>query len=204
LYLAVSVRDNTHFQPYKGSSIWQADGLQISTEPNRTTEPGTGGWNELGFALNSDDNSVQKYRWTAIPGQTQSALVTHLCAVQRVSDKETLYEIAMPWSELMPIGSTMKPGSDIGFSMLVNDNDGEKRRGWMEYMSGIGLGKNPTLYGDLILVDANGKFVDTEIKTGSRLMENKLLLVIPAAAVVIAIGAVVFILRKRRTNNATK
>lgn len=204
LYLAVTVRDNKHFQPYKGSSIWQADGLQISTEPNRTTEPGTGGWNELGFALNSEDNSIQKYRWTAIPGQTQSALVTHLCAIQRVSDKETLYEIAMPWAELMPIGSTMKPGSDVGFSMLANDNDGEKRRGWIEYMSGIGLGKNPTIYGDLVLVDASGKFVDKEIKTDSSLMESKLLVAIPVAAAVVVIGAVVYFIRKRRINHATK
>jgi hypothetical protein len=36
--------------------------------------------------------------------------------------------------------------------MLVNDNDGSGRRGWLEYGSGIGSAKDPTLYLDLHLI----------------------------------------------------
>jgi hypothetical protein len=37
--------------------------------------------------------------------------------------------------------------------MLVNDNDGTGRRGWMEYASGIGQTKNSTLFTYLKLVE---------------------------------------------------
>ena len=40
---------------------------------------------------------------------------------------------------------------DFGFAMRVNDNDGYGRRGWCEYTSGIGRGKNTDLFGRLIL-----------------------------------------------------
>ena len=41
----------------------------------------------------------------------------------------------------------------IGFSLLVNDNDGQGRRGWMEWSSGIGNNKDPLLYGSIIFKD---------------------------------------------------
>jgi len=49
-----------------------------------------------------------------------------------------------PWKELNPL----EPGRGklFSFSILVNDNDGAGRRGWIEWASGIGQGKNPKLY----------------------------------------------------------
>ena len=36
--------------------------------------------------------------------------------------------------------------------MLANENDGTGRRGWIQYMEGIGGGKAPELFGDLVLI----------------------------------------------------
>ena len=62
----------------------------------------------------------------------------------------TCYEAAIPWSELM----VTKPqiGTVIGFSLLINDSDASDR-GWIEYMGGIGLPKEASLFGDLLLSD---------------------------------------------------
>ncbi|MGE5549486.1 MAG: discoidin domain-containing protein [Bacteroidota bacterium] len=152
LYVAVCVTDNIHCQPYAGASTWQGDGIQIATDPQRLLGPGLGGYNEMGFALKSDDNTVQKYRWNAIPGKTAGDFGKAQCAVKRLFNAATFYEIAIPWSEIMTEGTVIVEGMDIGFSLLANDNDGPKRRGWIEYMSGIGLGKDPNAFGDLVLV----------------------------------------------------
>jgi len=34
----------------------------------------------------------------------------------------------------------------MSVSMLVNDNDGAVRKGWIEWGSGIGTGKDPALF----------------------------------------------------------
>jgi len=51
------------------------------------------------------------------------------------------YQIALSLDDILPDGITSVSETVIGFSFLVNDNDGSRRRGWMEYMSGIGLKK---------------------------------------------------------------
>ena len=49
-------------------------------------------------------------------------------------------------------GQQPKLGDKLGFSFLVNDNDGNGRRGWIEYASGIGESKNTTLFTYLKLI----------------------------------------------------
>lgn len=66
----------------------------------------------------------------------------------------------------LPVHATRKPikldgslaewkgrvqGLKLKFSLLLNDNDGSGRRGWLEYNSGIGASKDSNLFGDLFL-----------------------------------------------------
>ena len=61
---------------------------------------------------------------------------------------DTIYEMKISWKELTGgYVTTPKLGDTLGFSALINDNDGEGRRGYMEYGSGIGGNKNPGEYG---------------------------------------------------------
>ena len=73
------------------------------------------------------------------------------CTIVR-SGNNTIYELAIPWSELLK-DQAVEPGLVVGFSLLVNDNDGTGRRGWIEYNSGIGLAKDPSMFGDLLLIE---------------------------------------------------
>ncbi|MEK0313245.1 S-layer homology domain-containing protein [Cohnella sp. 56] len=151
LYLAIKATDNVHHQPYTDGSTWQADGIQLAIDPGRVYGAGSRGYNEIGFALN-DDGTVQKYRWIAVPGQFSGAFDHMKVAIKRnEADKTTSYEAAIPWAEIMPEGMTPKSGTDIGFSFLINDSDGGARRGWIQYMEGIGGDKNPKYLADLVL-----------------------------------------------------
>ena len=55
--------------------------------------------------------------------------------------------MSVPWSEVIPPNTKAPEVGDLfGFSMLVNDNDGTGRRGWMEYASGIGSYKDSSQF----------------------------------------------------------
>jgi hypothetical protein len=63
------------------------------------------------------------------------------------------YEAAIPWSELTYETDRVQEELKLKFSLLVNDNDGECRRGWIEYNSGIRTAKDINAFGDLFLAD---------------------------------------------------
>ncbi|NQX60788.1 S-layer homology domain-containing protein [Paenibacillus qinlingensis] len=151
LYFSVVVKDNVHAQTNTGSDIWRGDSLQLGIDAGRAVSSGqAGNMSELIFALTAG-NQPAKWRTTAPNGKSTGNQFSGELAVQRnETNKTTTYEISLPWTEILPNALTDVP-ERIGFSFLVNDDDGTGRRGWIEYMSGIGTSKNPSLYGDLLL-----------------------------------------------------
>ena len=67
----------------------------------------------------------------------------------------------MPWRELIKDGAEIKANSVVRFNMIVNDNDGAERWGWIEYAQGIGVEKDGSLFGRMNLID------DREQKRGN-------------------------------------
>ena len=65
----------------------------------------------------------------------------------------TYYELSMPWSELIMDGVKLKADDAVRFNMIVNDNDGIERWGWLEYSAGIGTEKDGSIFGYLNLID---------------------------------------------------
>ena len=84
-----------------------------------------------------------------ITDYTKKGIPIEGCA--NISDTENgkLYKVFVPISEMYPM-SYPNPYDCIRFSLLVNNNDGEGRLGYLEWSSGIGNQKDPTLYGALI------------------------------------------------------
>jgi hypothetical protein len=71
--------------------------------------------------------------------------------VARSSDGAALnFELAIPWSQLPPFSPS--GGASMGFSFVFNDDDGGGREGFVEWTPGIGLGKDPSSFGTLVLV----------------------------------------------------
>jgi len=150
LYLAVNVTDDIHVQTGTGDTIWEGDSIQFAVDPGRDSGAGSLGYNQLGFALNPTDSSITKWRWVAPTGMSIGNFDKCQCSIKRVGTTTT-YELSIPWSELLPTGVKISENKDIGFSLLVNDNDSTSRNGWMQYMSGIGSGADVTAFGDVIL-----------------------------------------------------
>ena len=104
---------------------------------NRTFE-------ELGMGMFGGDAIV--YRWSSQSTHSKGVVEKSEVKIGR-HNGYTHYEMKVPWSEIIPTEDRAPQVGDIlGFSMLVNDNDGIGRRGWMEYASGIGTFKDSSLF----------------------------------------------------------
>lgn len=152
LYVAAEVTDDRHVNDRGDDSLWAGDSLQLAFDPGR--ERGLGydaNDHELTFALAR--NAPRAFRQQGPAGVTGTGT-----SVVRRDGTATRYEIALPMSTLMPTRVTA--GSVVGFSFVVNDNDGQTtaegngREGWLEFTPGIARRKDPYHFGELHLVDA--------------------------------------------------
>jgi hypothetical protein len=150
VFLAARLTDDTFAQDAIGGETWKGDGLQFAVArglPGQSTD-----WYEYGIALTPDGPQV--YRWIAPPGVPTGPVTG--AALEVVRDDEghvTSYELALPWSELAPVTADDR---QLSLSLLVNDNDGAGRTGWIQWGSGIGTTKDPGQFRAVQLVDAAG------------------------------------------------
>lgn len=145
LHLAVEVRDDAHCQPYEAEQMWQGDSLQVALDPGcrgwrETVRGGQAEWAELGLARGEGGMLVHQWR-----PEGERWLQGLGAAVVRGEDA-TRYEVTLPWATL---GQSGPPGGELvtGFALLVNENDGEGREGWLALFDGIGYRKDPRGFG---------------------------------------------------------
>ncbi|TXK77178.1 DNRLRE domain-containing protein [Paenibacillus sp. N3.4] len=136
LYITARVKDNTNSAPFTGADIYKNDSFQFAISNGLPGESLS--WYEYG--ISQTPNGPQIYRWITPPGVSKG-LVTNgdLVVTRDENQHDTIYELALPWSELTPIKA--ERNGVISFSLLVNDNDGNGRKGWIEWGGGIGDGK---------------------------------------------------------------
>ena len=139
LYIAAAIRDNRFSQNQSQGQIWLGDSIQFAFSPGMPGD--SADWHEFGMALTPD--GPQLYRWTGIGQPAGLVAGAPLSIVRNEALSETRYELALPWEELAPI---VPADGAFAFSLLINDDDGDGRRGWIEWGGGIGGGKNPAQY----------------------------------------------------------
>lgn len=137
-YLSASIKDNVNEAPFSGFDIWKNDSIQFAISEGL---PGAAsGYYEYG--ISQTPTGPQIYRFITPNGDDFGLVSKGQLEIHRnVTEQTTVYELALPWSELRP--SKPHQNGIISFSMLVNDNDGNGRRGYLEWGSGIGSGKKP-------------------------------------------------------------
>jgi len=140
LYLAANIQDDVFAQDSANDAIWQGDALQFSISQGTPGESAL--WSELGVALTPQ--GPQMYRWSDAMGVTPGPLTeAQVEVVRNESNQSTIYELAIPWTAIAPF--TPEDGG-LSVSLLANDNDGQGRKGYIEWGSGIGAEKNNALF----------------------------------------------------------
>ena len=136
LHIRAEVTDDIHVPSEKASDLWKTDSLQLGLQLPRQK----GFWL---FGLADGKNGTQSYIWYAPAGYSmqKSAAKIRLKVRRDEAAKKTVYDCELPYSA---IGLTQAKGKD-GFklNMLVNDNDGKRREGFLRLTPGIGNTPDP-------------------------------------------------------------
>ena len=140
LYMHVNVKDAVHFA-YAGGDIWRGDSVQVAfSKDGAVYRP------EYGFSFSGGASS--KFSWNS--GSAKLGVDAIKLKTSRDEDtKITSYDLVIPWLAALPSA----PVGKVPFTMLINDNDGGERRGYIEWTPGIGNGKDATSMGSLMLLD---------------------------------------------------
>ncbi|MFG1911936.1 sugar-binding protein [Kribbella sp. NPDC048928] len=138
LYLSAKVTDDVFSQPNRDGNIWGGDGIQLGMTAGAPGEATA--TQEIGVAL-TDAGPVDTWRWTpttqaGTPPGVQAKVVRDAAA------HTTTYEIAVPWRTL---GFAAKDRL-LSATVVVNENDGTGRRGWLSWGKGVAETKNPALF----------------------------------------------------------
>ncbi len=154
-YMCAVVTDDVFSQPNSPAKNWAGDGLQIGVmygdEGFLAIGQGQATFQEIGIALSPEGAAA--YRTLSQDSCYPEGLCeTARTAITREGNK-VYYEFSIPWKDfLRPTDTAPKAGDELGFSFLINDDDGQGRRGWIEYAGGIGEEKNTALFTYLKLI----------------------------------------------------
>lgn len=150
-YMMAMVSDNVHFTSQSDPSMmWQDDSVQFGILMNKeeTLDSGSLAFTEMCISANPAGDII--YRHTSASGRALGVLENCEVSIGRKGGY-TVYEMRIPWTELLADEHIARAGDEYAFSFLVNDNDGDGRKGYMFYNDGIGGSKLPSLFGRLHL-----------------------------------------------------
>lgn len=147
LYFYADVTDNVFSQTNTPDSVWKGDSVQLGLYDNKEGRLLTGyaGSQFEEIALAVVDEKPVAYRFGKQTQNTQTGIIEADEDFELGTEKNDagiVYEMKISWSKLFGREYIPQKDDSIGFSVLVNDDDGSGRRGWMEYGSGIGYSKN--------------------------------------------------------------
>lgn len=142
LYMAIDVTDDTHTQPFTGVDIWHSDGMQFGFSNVMPPYPAdTQKFEEFQIGL-SDDGILTVQRLQSACGKATGDCLDKINAAVTQKGTHTIYEAAIPWTEIFGDDYTVSEDSVVRFGLIVNDTDNDSPRGYMHYNDGIGSGKN--------------------------------------------------------------
>ncbi len=138
LFMRVVVEDDIHHQPGSGFDVWKGDNIQFCFKSD-TQE---GSW-EIGLTrLNSGKS--ESFVWNTPRGFRAEEVAAGIRLRTERKGTRTVYEMDAPLSLFGLTRNILRRG--IRFNLLINENDGEGRDGWLQIAPGIGENKNPGRY----------------------------------------------------------
>ncbi len=155
-YMAAEVTDDAYYQPEPSATSYRGDNIQLGVyiDDGRHVPFGTAGttFEELGLTLTGDKPEI--YRTMSREGKTEiGPVIENVEFMVKRNGTKTVYEFKISWRELLGEDYVPKVDDEIGFSILFNENDGDGRKGWIEFGSGIGKTKDANQFAYLKLSD---------------------------------------------------
>ncbi len=155
-YMMADIVDDVHMNDWDGRSTYLGDSLQVGVYYGNqgyiVAGQGATTFHQLTIAQ-TNSGAAEAYRHLSQDDfwNGEGYWENYECAITRKGN-HTYYEFKIPWSSLLKTGQNPVEGNSLGFSAMVNDNDGTGRRGWLEYASGIGETKDTSLFTAIKLI----------------------------------------------------
>jgi len=161
LYFCAVVTDEIFHQDRSSSNMWEADCIQFGFYEDtqnlyKIKDAGTR-YDGINFGHIAGEDIAyrsQRVNYLVDKGDMEQGETLRFKTNRVINDMT--YEIKMSWKDLMGYDLQPESGDMLAFSFLVNDNDGEDRRGAIQYGSGIYGGKNVNQFVPLYLFNAQG------------------------------------------------
>ena len=138
LHLRVDVTDDLAVQEHRGNDLWKGDSVQLGI-----ALPGQKGIWKVGFARLAD-GSTDVFCWNRPMGFPDPAAAIRLTVQRDDTAKLTRYDVRIPLASLGISGQTLRSG--FRFNLIVNDNDGKLREGYLAAAPGMGTGEDFSLW----------------------------------------------------------
>lgn len=135
-YLAADIIDDIWaYDEKEPERLYRADSIQFAMAPFK----GSGDLSQFCIARMGDGDKLQIDRspvasMIGIPDKSLYNL-----AISRNGD-HTYYELKLPWEVVFPDGYVAEKNGQLAITLLINDNDGNGRKAYLEYGTGMGSG----------------------------------------------------------------
>ncbi len=148
--IVIEVKDAAHVQK-ESSGWWNGDSVQVAIDCEGKGMFGSStevvcGLTPDGVVFRKLTNANVEADLPARRSAVNDPVEFGKCEIKH-ENGVTAYRIHLDWSELNPL--VYNPEAPLKVSLLVNNNDGRGRAGYLEWGSGIGADKDPSLYGTL-------------------------------------------------------
>ena len=133
----VAGQDYLSLTPVKAEGMYNCDSIQISIDQGLDRTPHwDGNDQEIGLALGATPNTKQSWCWTLGRAPTTDECDFHVTP----TPKGYFVDALLSWKFLNSVDR--KNRKAFGFNLIVNDNDGQGRKGWIFLSKGIGDAKS--------------------------------------------------------------
>lgn len=153
-FMAIVTDDimSVKYSPQEAAYMWKGDNIQFALDDRDAVNIiSLDQFTEIGVAKVPGEGDMV-YRYKSLYELPEETPVENAEVSIKNYEAYTVYECKIPWSEIFYEGFVPNVEKTYHFSVLANDNDGAGRRGWIEYMSGIGAAKDATLFGNIRFV----------------------------------------------------
>jgi hypothetical protein len=151
LYVSLDVTDDIAGAITRSDTeLWLLDGLQFLIDPMRTNKQKSGKYD---YSLAEGTKGLQTWCTLTASGTAPTGDVPEVkIGLKRAKNGtgNVVYEIAIPWHRLAPF--TPEVGGNLGFTLIVNEDDGYGRDSYMMWFGNAST-KDIDTVGDLILME---------------------------------------------------
>lgn len=136
LNLRIDVRDDVHVQNEKAADIWRGDSIQLAIQ-----YPGNPAFLEIGAAQGAD-GQIHRPVWTVPTGLNIGSEDFDVACKDIPGGLR--YELALPYGKFGLTDAIREKG--FRFNLIVNDNDGTLREGFIRIAPGLGETKDAAAF----------------------------------------------------------